>query len=534
MDVEKALKLKTPAAMAWSPDGQQIAYQVTGAEGSEIYLYSVRDDATKLLVPDIAPYRYWKEGADLRWTPGGKRVVYTTGRDFYTVSVDGGEPQLLVSGILLGELVQLAPGQDKVSFIRDGELWCQDVHGSPPRKLTKGEGLLQQDPELFSRLYQWPQWSPDGAKIAYLSPTERSAKVMVISVDGEEIGRVVPEDDIWGHTIVEWSPDSQSLAISRLSQDFQKKQLTVCRLDDGAERQIWLDTDELWVDHNINPSFRAAWSHEGDRLAFLSNRDGWRHLYVAHLDTGEMQQLTQGDYEVYWCGWSPDDTEIVYISSQGQLQHWLLWSIPASGGPARQLVTRPGICSSGYLLRFVRGAPAHWAPAGDTISYTFSGLDEPFGLWTVDRSGEGSPVQFYSGVPEGMEASDMAHMEAVAFESADGTKVPAVLITSKGLRTDEKHPALVHMYGGWGQMASLGWGLLFKSTLFNYLASRGYVILIVDPRGSEGYGDAYAKGLCGPAGDWHFWTQLWRLPGCADDAPGTGGFRRWRSDGGRV
>jgi dipeptidyl-peptidase-4 len=89
----------------------------------------------------------------------------------------------------------------------------------------------------------------------------------------------------------------------------------------------------------------------------------------------------------------------------------------------------------------------------------------------------------------------MAHMEAVAFESADGTKVPAVLITSKGLRTDEKHPALVHMYGGWGQMASLGWGLLFKSTLFNYLASRGYVILIVDPRGSEGYGDAYAKGL---------------------------------------
>ena len=51
------------------------------------------------------------------------------------------------------------------------------------------------------------------------------------------------------------------------------------------------------------------------------------------------------------------------------------------------------------------------------------------------------------------------------------------------------------MYGGWGQNALLGWALEIKTFLFTYLAHKGYVILIVDPRGSEGYGEELAKGL---------------------------------------
>jgi dipeptidyl-peptidase-4 len=498
LELETALKLNTPSAVAWSPDGQYIAYQVTGGAGSEIYLYSVVDKTTTTLVPHIPPYRYYKDTVDLRWTSDGQRVVYTTGRDFYTIRLTGGEPELLISGTLAGELVQLSPRQDKISFIRDGELWIQDVAGGLPRQLTRGERFLADDSDLFRRLYQWPQWSPDEAMIVYLAPTERSVKVVLISIEGEEMGHVVPEEDIWGQTHTVWSPDGRRIAVSRLSHDFRHKRLTIYDVERGTERELWLDSDDRWVDHNVNASFKVAWSHDGDRIAFLSNRDGWRHLYVAAVDTGDVRQMTDGDYELFWCGWSPDDEEILYISSQGHRQQWLQWAVPADDGPARQLVTGPGSCSSAYLLRSLKGAPAQPSPDGKKLVYSFSDPDEPFGLWMMETRGpapRSKPIQVYSGLPEGMDAANWAHMEAVTFQSADGTIVPAALVTPHALRTDREHPALVHMYGGWGQMATLGWGLLFKSTLFNYLANQGYVILIVDPRGSEGYGDAYAKAL---------------------------------------
>jgi dipeptidyl aminopeptidase/acylaminoacyl peptidase len=53
---------------------------------------------------------------------------------------------------------------------------------------------------------------------------------------------------------------------------------------------------------------------------------------------------------------------------------------------------------------------------------------------------------------------------------------------------------------GWDQRAVLGWGLAEKSILFNHLAQLGYVVLVVDPRGSEGYGSAHAKALAGEGG----------------------------------
>ena len=76
-------------------------------------------------------------------------------------------------------------------------------------------------------------------------------------------------------------------------------------------------------------------------------------------------------------------------------------------------------------------------------------------------------------------------MKAVKFQSKDGMTIPGVLIQEKNFNKNKKHPALIMMYGGWGQMATLGWNLGLNSGLFNYLAQKGYVILIVDPRGSE-------------------------------------------------
>ena len=359
-----------------------------------------------------------------------------------------------------------------------------------PRPLTQGYVLS------FTALTQWPQWSPDSSRIAYLSSMERGVKVAVVTVAGGKAVTIAPREDIFTFTSVNWSPDSRQIAISRMSQDFRRKELVVAGADGRPVREVWHDTDDKWVNHEVAASYDVAWASDSSRFAFLSNHDGWTHLYLADLNRGAPVQLTKGESTEFWCSWMPGDRSILTISSRGHLQQRLLWMVPTSGGGLQQLIPNTGIT----FPTLANHAEPVWSSDGRRLAYVFSGPDEPPGLWTLDVSG-GSPVRIESGLPSGIDVAAVAHMEAVEFKSvADGARVPGVLITSKNLRRNMRNPALIFTYGGYLQMATLGWGLGAKSRFFNYLANKGYVVLIVDPRGSEGYGDWYAKELYKGAG----------------------------------
>lgn len=486
--LEDFLKIKAPSALAWSPDGRYLAYQITGPAGSDIRLYSGADGAGVSLVEGLPPYRYVTEGPDLRWSPDGDWVLYASGKDFYAIPREGGQPELLANGELAGELVQLSPDAKMISFIRDGELWVQGVPGGQTRQVTRGEHFLEYNPDPWTadfwlRLFQWPQWSPDGTMIAYLGRMLHGFKVMVVSIEGDEMARVVPEEDIWEFSPVHWSPDSRKMAISSLSYDHKREELYVADLQRKEARRISASTDDKWVDLCMGPKHEVVWSHDGRQLAFLADVEGWRHLHVADYDASDPRQLTGGEFDVYSCSFSPSDDRIAFLSSEGNLQQRLLWTMPASGGEATRLVDMPGICSDRYI-----SGPPQWSPDGMSIAFSFSGTDEAPGIWLADATATTAPKRVYSALPEAMSQDDVPHMEAVSFESADGLTIPGALITARNLSKGQKHPALVYMYGGFGQQASLGWGLKNKSILFNYLADNGYVVLIVDVRGSEGYG----------------------------------------------
>lgn len=498
--LEDFLKIKSPSALAWSPDGRYLAYQVTGPAGNDIRLHTRADGAGTLLVGGLPPYQYVTEGPDLRWSPDGEWVLYASGRDYYAVPREGGEPELLADGGLAGELVQLSPDSRMISFIRNGELWVQPVPGGKARQITRGERFLEYDPDPWTadfwlRLLQWPQWSPDGTMIAYLGRMLHGFKVMVVSIEGDEMARVVPEEDIWEFSLIKWAPDSRGLAISSLSYDHKREELYLADLRGREARRISATADDKWVDLCMGPRHEASWSHDGRLLAFLADVEGWRHLHVVDREGGEPRQLSTGQFDVYSCLFSPSDDSIAFRSSEGNLQQQLLWSVPPSGGQAKKLVDMPGICADHYL-----SAPPQWSPDGDLIAFPFSGVDEAPGVWLADTAATTKPKRIYSSLPEGIGQADVPHMEAVTFQSADGLTIPGALITARDLAKDQKHPALVYMYGGFGQQASLGWNLKNKSLLFNYLASKGYVVLIADVRGSEGYGSELERAMYLEAG----------------------------------
>ncbi|MBM4187187.1 MAG: S9 family peptidase [Gemmatimonadetes bacterium] len=494
---EAYLGVKVPQSAAWSRDGRVIAYHVSSSFADEIRLYDVAARTTTVLLArpredreldgTTATGRYFG-GEGLRWTPDGREVVFREGDTYFAVGRDGGAPRVLASAELLGDMAQLSPDQKWLSFIRDGDIWVQPVAGVAPRRLTTGQRFSVTDGTRFNRLFQWPPWSPDSRRIAFLTPAARGFAVGVVEVETGRVTRISPAEDIAGMVIGEWSPNGQRLAISRLSEDFRRKELLLGDVSGGTPRVLWTDTDDRWVDHNINPGFRVAWAPDGQRLAFLSNRTGWAHGYLASVAGGEPAPLTGGDYEVSSLSWLPGG-DLLALTSQGDLHQRRPWRRPAAGGQATLLGSAPGVYD----------VVAH-SPDASRLLVALSGPEEPPGLWLLDARTAGPPQRVYASLPEGMTDGDFARIEATRFTSPDGMTIPAVLMLPKGLDRSRRHPALITMYGGWGQQATLGWGAGLTHEFLQWLVRSGYVVMVVDPRGSEGYGAGLAKGLYREAG----------------------------------
>jgi dipeptidyl-peptidase-4 len=486
-DLDLHLHTRIPSGLAWSPDGNHLAYQVSGPTGSDLRLYSCGDASDHLLHPDLPPFRLYLDLPEIRWSSDGQRIVYRSGSGFHACDLATGSSPQPVFTLEGARLPQVSPDLRWVSFIQEGDIWVVPLAGGSPRRLTHAEGFFSSEWDLFNRLRQWPQWSPDSQRIAFVSPIKTSMVAGVVDLDGTLL-RLDSGEGGWGMLTLDWSPDSRHLALARLSVDTCRKELALVSLEDCSEVCLWLDEDSQWVDHSIHASFDTAWSPDGQQLAFLSNRSGWRHVYLASLPGSTVRQVTFDDYECYWVGWSPDSARLALISGRDHLQSRDLWLLEPRTGAAQPL-SHGGLVSGGWFLRQVNVA---WSPQGDRLACVFSASRQLPSLRVFSISGATQPDEVYTALPAGAGPDFAMQIEPVQFSALDGLPLYGALLTAPGLDRAHPCPALVFAYGAWDMEAQLGWDYGPKNLLFNYLARRGFAILVVDPRGSEGYGHAHA------------------------------------------
>jgi dipeptidyl aminopeptidase/acylaminoacyl peptidase len=280
------------------------------------------------------------------------------------------------------------------------------------------------------------------------------------------------------------SDDGKFAVASARSADNKDRWLLTVDPESGKTRIIDLLHDDAWVREagggqgaatvQFIPGTHRAW--------FLSERDGWMHLYT--LDVGgsdvKARQLTSGKWEVTAAELSRDARKFYITSTEVHPGERQLYSLGLDGGARTRITTMTG------------SNEAEVSPDDGMLGVLYSYSNKPPEVFLMANS-PGAPARQVTTTPTAeWRGFSWIDPKVITFPARDGVDVYARLFTPEmiGARRDPARPAVVFVHGaGYAQNAHKYWASYFREYMFhNLLAARGYVVLDVDYRASSGYG----------------------------------------------
>ncbi len=507
--------------VAWSPDGQQFLYR----QGRRLVIYDPATGSSKDLIDTTAmdaaavrpavvesrPFDW--ENRRVRETPvqwSGSEVLYSTGGDVFVVQIDTGKWTQLTKTPAAERDPKLSPDGKAVAFRRDWDLYTLDIASKRETRLTTGGSDILRNggmdwvypEELDLGTAYW--WSPDSKSIAYMQfdisrepsyPHEdlRGPRPIYEPQRYPQAGENNPDVRVgvvgtgggstrWmdaGNTRdaliarVGWTPDSRNVYMVRTNRIQNRLELLLAVAGSGKASRILEEADKFWVNIQEDPVF----VHSGQQFLWLSERDGFRHIYLYSVDGAQAKQLTQGSWEVTGItGVDEKAGRIYYSASETSPVERQFYSVGIAGEGKRQL-------SSGAGTHTIA-----MGPGGHFYLDTYSSLSSP--PRTTVHAGDGHELRVYREQNKRLaDDYEILPTELVSFRTPDGTLLYARLIRPANFEAGKKYPAVVLVYGGPdSQGVRNAW---MGADLDQVLANEGFVIWQVDNRGSSGRGHAF-------------------------------------------
>jgi len=319
-------------APAVSPDGRTLIFSRVSPDFSNLSLwmlhlgegYKPRGIEEQIQSPGMTNF-----GA--AWLPNGREFVFTsgTGTNFglWRLAVSkGAVPRRLDLGIA-GARPTISRLGNRLAFEvfqYDMNIWRVDL---------KGPGKEQSQPLPFissTQIEQYPAYSPDGRRIAFMSERSGTEEIWICDSDGSKTLQLTSFGGaaIYGPS---WSPDSQKVALT-VAQKGMKEDVYVVSVNGGVPRRMTTDpAEDKW----------PYWSHDGKWIYFSSTRSGREEIWKMPSSGGEAVQITRnsgdipqessdGKFLYYMKGW-PDAVSVWRASVDGNREAKVLDSVHSEG-----------------------------------------------------------------------------------------------------------------------------------------------------------------------------------------------------------
>ena len=305
-------------APAVSPNGRTVAFvRKSGPTFADLWLLDLNDNLEPRAPPRRLTYKSfgdWLLSLDPTWTWDGRELLFSDGRIWRVPVADGRAPQTLP---FEGYSPVVSRAKGNLAFV----IWNGNT-GLRRLPLTVAGGIGGEPiPLVPSTGGDWdPQYSPDGARVAFTSQRSGDQRIWISMADGSNALPLAinPDTNASG---ARWSPDGKFLAFNSLTRG--QWHVFVVASSGGTAKRLTSDS----ANHHL-----PSWSRDGKWIYFSSNATGRSEIWRIPAQGGASAQVTKNGG---FAGWESMDGKALYckkdFSDQG------LWRMQLAGGTEEQI-----------------------------------------------------------------------------------------------------------------------------------------------------------------------------------------------------
>ncbi len=529
-----------PAGVEWIRDSDRYSYTKRDGRNQQIWTYDIKTGEDVLVFSEgdhqfpgtETPFSY----RSFQWTRNYSHLLfqsnferiwrYSGNAEYCLYSLEDKSLTPIVEGAFTAEV---SPDGKKVGYGKEGNLFTFDLAtGTHTQLTTDGADKFYNgrfgwaNEEEFGLVQAW-EWSYDSKFIAFWQTDEREVPVYQLTDFSslhpeymklpypkvgdnppvERLGVINVEDgskkwldfDPEGGYMprIYWTSIKNTLAVVWMNRAQNHLKLYLFDVVTGKKSMIMEENNEAWID--IFDFFAGElhlfyFPEDLDSFFWISDRDGYSHIYQYDYEGNVLGQITSGAYDVVAIqAIDPAKKTLYYLSCERSPMERSLYSVKFNGKGKKELTLAPG------------NHRVNMAPAGRYYIDSYSDTQTPSTIDLYD--GKGKLVKNLAGhqsALDHLEKYEYSPRELFTFTTSDGQQIDGYLIKPMDFDPEKSYPLIMAVYGGPGSQGV--YNTFETSGLNQYLAQLGYVIANINNRGNGGYGSAFEKVVYKELGKW--------------------------------
>lgn len=408
-----------------------------------------------------------------------------------------------------------SPSGSKVAYVYQNNLYYKDLANNTEFMVTKdgehkhiinGASDWVYEEELY--LAQAFQWAPDGNKIAYyrfdetavkewnmkiydgLYPTEERFKypkageenskvdILVYNLSKDQHTKMIIPEEYEYLPFIEWTTNPNQLAIMSCNRHQNDLHINILDVQSGEGRSVHHEKSDTYIEMPFEVDFLSD-----QQLIYQSEKSGFNHLYLLDIKSGESKAITSGNWPVMeYYGCNVDKELVYYQSAEESPLRKAVYQINLDGSGKKKLSSKPGKNDAKFSAGFNFYINYH----SDANSPTYVTLHDAEGK-------EIRVLEDNQALKETLAEYQISPKTFFQFTTSQGQTLNAWMIKPANFNPRNKYPVFLTIYGGPGsQTVTDSWG---SSNYFwhQHLASKGYIVVSVDNRGTGARGAAFKK-----------------------------------------
>ncbi len=362
---------------------------------------------------------------------------------------------------------------------------------------TQPQGTRGSDVPDYITVDGYPRMIPGRTKVGDAQTTTKighidfaSGKVTWLKLSPDSTSAA---GDAFGGT---WNASGSHAIVRVTSADFKHRWIYSVASAGGAMTLVDALRDEAWVN---GPCFTCSGWTADDRIWFVSEATGYSHLYAVKPDGSARTALTSGNWEVLEVSVSDDERFFELNTSEPSPYTRQAYRMPITGGARTRVTTGDG----GHSLTM--------APDGQRFATVYSEANLPPELY-LGRVGQPQTQaqRVTTSTTEEFRRYSWLKPEIVMIPGEDGTPVPARIYRPEQVGARANGAGVIFVHGaGYLHNVHNWWSTYAREYMFHHLlATKGYVVLDIDYRGSAGYGRDWRTAIYRHMGGWDINDQV--------------------------